>query len=84
MTRENRNKLHQQILEMVQNENILKLFSHIECAGCGFTRTGYIIEFTARQIAPYIAKKLGYFVRIEEIKHALKTIKEDDYFCLRS
>lgn len=84
MTRENRNELHRQILEIVQNEDILNLFYHIECMGCGFTRTGYIIEFTARQIAPYIAKKLGYFVRIEEIKHALKTIKEDEYFCKRS
>ena len=84
MTRENRNYLHQQILEMVQYENILKLGEQIEYMCCGFTRTGYIIEFTARQIAPYIAKKLGYYVRIEEIKHALKPIKEDDYFCIRS
>lgn len=84
MTRENKNKLHRQILEMVQNENILNLFNQIECIGCGFTRNGYIIEFTAHQIAPYIAKKLGYFVRIEEIKHALKTIKEDEYFCKKS
>jgi hypothetical protein len=84
MTRENKYYLHQQILSMVQYENPLKLFSQIECMCCGFTRTGYIIEFTARQIAPYITKKLGYYVRIEEIKHALKPIKEDDYFCVRS
>lgn len=80
MTRMEQVKLQKQILEIVQNETVLNLFFCIECCCCGLGGEKEYIGFYPSQIAPYISKKLGYKVRLDVIKHALATLKKDNYF----
>lgn len=84
MTKLKQLQLQQQIFEIVQNETLENLFGKIDMCNCSITiKDGKIygtIGFTASQIAPYLRKKMGYWVRKEIIKHALRPLKQGELF----
>ena len=74
MTRMEREKLHALILDIVVNadpETIWNLYGVIWYGGL-------YGEATARMLSRLIYRRLRYWVRIEEIKHALKPILVGD------
>ena len=73
MTRIEREKLHALILDIVVNadpETIWNLYDVVWYGDYG--------EATARVLSRLIYRRLRYWVRIEEIKHALKSISVGD------
>ncbi len=77
MTRENREKLQQKILEIVSSANPWYLLLHYDFCG-GFNEKIEYVYFSAKGISPYITKKLGFAVRKDIIKHALKPLTKDN------
>jgi hypothetical protein len=77
MTRENREILQQLILEIVSQADPWYLLLHYDFCG-GFNEQKQYVWFSAKGIAPYVAKKLGYAVRKDIIKHSLKPLGEGD------
>lgn len=70
MTRENREVLQQLILEIVSTADPWYLYLHYDFCG-GFNDKKEYVWVSAKGISPYIAKRLGYAVRKDIIKHAL-------------
>lgn len=70
MTRENRNHLQNIISDIVLKTELWDLYIH--CGVCAsFNSNSDYVGITKRSVAPYIAKRLGYAVRLDVIKHAL-------------
>jgi hypothetical protein len=77
MTRENREKLQQLILEIVSQADPWYLHLHYDFCGY-FSDKKEGVWVTSRGIAPYVAKQLGFAVRKDIIKHSLKPLGSGD------
>lgn len=77
MTRENREKLQQLILEIVSQADPWYLYLHYDFCGY-FSDEKEGVWVTSRGIAPYVAKQLGFAVRKDIIKHSLKPLGSGD------
>ena len=77
MTRENREKLQREILQIVSSAEPWHLYLHYDFCG-GFGDKIEYVYFSAKGISPYVAKKLGFAVRKDIIKHALKPLAKDN------
>ena len=72
MTRVEREKLHALILNIVINADQDDLYYDTLWWG------GEYCEATARRLSKLVYRRLRYWVRVEEIKHALKSISVGD------
>jgi hypothetical protein len=80
MTRENKNKLNEIILQTILNTHPVDLYMHCGCRSAHFGVNGYSITFYKRQVARYLHKKLGFPVSINQIAQALKPIQKSNYY----
>lgn len=78
MTRQDRDKLEALILQIVSTADPWQLYLHCDsCGGAGFNDKRQFVWVSANNVSPYIAKKLGYTVRKDVIKHALAPLTRE-------
>lgn len=77
MRRVDKAKFHNRILFIVKNLPFEDLLYREDSKVCNYhsEETGWGYVFTANNISPSIYRRLGYRIRKEEVKHALKPIK---------
>jgi hypothetical protein len=77
MRRIDKVKLHNRILSIATNLPFEDLMCKMDLKVCNYhsEETGWGYVFTANNISPSIYRRLGYRIRKEEVKHALKPIK---------
>lgn len=77
MRRMDRAKFHNRILFIVTNLPFEDLIYREDWKVCNYhsEETGWGYVFTVNNISPFLYRRLGYRIRKEEIKHALKSIK---------
>lgn len=84
MTRQDRNILEALILKIVSTADPWQLYLYCNCCGgAGFDDKRQFVWVSANGVSPYIAKKLGYAVRKDIIKHALAPLageRGDNWF----